>query len=63
MELSLTLDLDVVRAEMKPVFTDKYKTDWVDQANPTDVELKKSIRDEVNAGLKYLALTFEVTTD
>ena len=48
---------------MKPVFTDKYKTDWTDQANPTDVELKKSIRDEINAGLKYLALTFEVTTD
>jgi len=63
MQLSLTLDLDIIRAEMKPVFTDKYKTDWVDQANPTDVELKKSIRDEVNAGLKYLALTFEVTTD
>jgi hypothetical protein len=62
-QLSLTLDLDIIRAEMKPVFTDKYKTDWVDQANPTDVELKKSIRDEVNAGLKYLALTFEVTTD
>mgnify|MGYP000331286005 FL=1 len=63
MQLSLTLDLDIIRAEMKPVFTDKYKTDWVDQANPTDVELKKSIRDEINAGLKYLALTFEVTTD
>ena len=63
MQLSLTLDLDIIRAEMKPVFTDKYKTDWVDQANPTDVELKKSIRDEVNTGLKYLALTFEVTTD
>jgi len=62
MELSLTLDLDVVRAEMKPVFTDKYKTDWVDQANPTDAELKKSIRDEVNIGLKYLALTFEIKT-
>ena len=63
MQLSLTLDLDIIRAEMKPVFTDKYKTDWTNQANPTDVELKKSIRDEVNAGLKYLALTFEVTTD
>ena len=47
---------------MKPVFTDKYKADWVDQENPTDIELKKSIRDEVNAGLKYLALTFEVKT-
>jgi len=62
MELSLTLDLDVVRAEMKPVFTDKYKTDWADQANPTDAELKKSIRDEVNIGLDYLALTFEIKT-
>ena len=62
MELSVTLDLDVIRAEMKPVFTDKYKADWVDQENPTDIELKKSIRDEVNAGLKYLALTFEVKT-
>ena len=47
---------------MKPVFTDKYKTDWVDQANPTDAELKKSIRDEVNIGLDYLALTFEIKT-
>tara|TARA_B100001105_G_C22175766_1_gene350520 strand:+ start:272 stop:463 length:192 start_codon:yes stop_codon:yes gene_type:complete len=62
MELSVTLDLDVIRVEMKPVFTDKYKADWVDQENPTDIELKKSIRDEVNAGLKYLALTFEVKT-
>jgi len=62
MELSITLDLDVIRVEMKPVFTDKYKADWVDQENPTDIELKKSIRDEVNAGLKYLALTFEVKT-
>ena len=63
MELSVTLDLDIVRTEMKSVFTDKYKSDWVDQNNPTDVELKKSIRDEINAGLKYLALTFEVRTD
>jgi len=63
MELSVTLDLDIVRAEMKSVFTDKYKSNWVDQNNPTDVELKKSIRDEINAGLKYLALTFEVKTD
>ena len=62
MELSVTLDLDIIRVEMKPVFTDKYKADWVDQENPTDIELKKSIRDEVNAGLKYLALTFEVKT-
>ena len=60
MELSITLDLDVIRVEMKPIFTDKYKADWVDQENPTDIELKKSIKDEVNAGLKYLALTFEV---
>ena len=60
MELSVTLDLDVIRVEMKPVFTDKYKADWVDQENPTDIELKQSIKDEVNAGLKYLALTFEV---
>ena len=62
MELSITLDLDVIRVEMKPIFTDKYKANWVDQENPTDIELKKSIKDEVNAGLKYLALTFEVKT-
>ena len=61
MELSLTLDLDVIRVEMKPVFTDKYKADWVDQKNPTDIELKNSIKAEVNAGLDYLALTFELT--
>tara|TARA_B100001245_G_C22804491_1_gene387635 strand:- start:388 stop:579 length:192 start_codon:yes stop_codon:yes gene_type:complete len=62
MELSITLNLDVIRAEMKPVFTDKYKADWADENNPTDTELKKSIRDEVNVGLDYLALTFEVKT-
>ena len=62
MELSITLNLDVIRAEMKPVFTDKYKADWADENNPTDTELKKSIRDEVNIGLDYLALTFEVKT-
>jgi hypothetical protein len=61
MELSITLDLDVIRVEMKPVFTDKYKVDWVDQENPTDIELKNSIKAEVNAGLDYLALTFEIT--
>ena len=62
MELSITLDLDVIRVEMKSVFTDKYKADWVDQENPTDIELKNSIKAEVNAGLDYLALTFEVKT-
>ena len=62
MELSITLNLDVIRAEMKPVFTDKYKADWADENNPTDTELKKSIRDEVNVVLDYLALTFEVKT-
>ena len=62
MELSVTLNLDVIRAEMKPVFTDKYKADWADENNPTDTELKKSIRDEVNIGLDYLALTFEIKT-
>ena len=63
MELSLTLDLNVVRTEMKPVFTDKYKSDWVDENNPTDTELKNSIKAEVNVGLNYLKLTFEITTD
>jgi hypothetical protein len=63
MELSLTLDLNVVRTEMKPVFTDKYKSDWVDQNNPTDTELNNSIKAEVNIGLDYLKLSFEITTD
>ena len=63
MELSLTLDLDVVRAEMKPVFTDKYKSDWVDQNNPTDAEITKSIKDETLEGLEIdnRVSTFEVT--
>ena len=63
MELSLTLDLTLVRVEMKPVFTDKYKSDWVDQNNPTNTELKNSIKAEVNDGLNYLKLSFEITTD
>tara|TARA_R110000823_G_scaffold289821_1_gene408144 strand:+ start:43 stop:234 length:192 start_codon:yes stop_codon:yes gene_type:complete len=63
MELSLTLDLNVVRTEMKPIFTDKYKSDWVDENNPTDTELNNSIKAEVNIGLDYLKLSFEITTD
>jgi len=61
MELSLTLNLDVVRAEMKPVFTDKYKSDWVDENTPTDIELTNSLKTEVNAGLQYLGISFEIT--
>jgi len=57
MELLLTLDIDVIRVEMKPAFTSKYKSNWVDQENPTDVELKESLKDEVNVGLRYLGIS------
>ena len=42
---------------MKPAFTSKYKSNWVDQENPTDVELKESLKDEVNVGLRYLGIS------
>ena len=45
-------------------FTNKYKSNWVDQNNPTDAELEKSIKDEVTEGLQNdkRVLTFEVST-
>jgi hypothetical protein len=61
MKLFVTLDLDGIRTEMKPVFTDKYKSDWVDENTPTDIELTNSLKAEVNAGLQYLGISFEIT--
>ena len=61
MELFVTLDLTVIKTEMKPAFTDKYKGDWVDENSPTDAELTISIKAEVNAGLQYLGISFEIT--
>jgi hypothetical protein len=66
MQITLTFDFDLIRTELHFMdFTNKYKSNWVDQNNPTDAELEKSIKDEVNEGLKNdkRVLTFEVTTN
>ena len=61
MQLFVTLDLNIVRAEMKTDFTTKYKGDWIDGNNPTDAELTNSMKAEVDAGLQYLGISFEIT--
>ena len=66
MQITLTFDFDLIRTELHFMdFTNKYKSNWVDQDNPTDTELEKSIKDEVNEGLENdnRVLSFEVTTD
>ena len=64
MQITLTFDFDLIRTEMNTEFTTKYKSDWVDQNNPTDAELEKSIKDETLEGLENdnRVSTFEVTT-
>ena len=64
MQINLTSAVDLIRAEMNPEFKTKYKSDWVDQNNPTDAEITKSIKDETLEGLgsDKRVLTFEVTT-
>jgi hypothetical protein len=64
MQITLTFDFDLIRAEMNPEFKTKYKSDWVDQNNPTDAEIIKSIKDETLEGLgsDKRVLTFVVTT-
>lgn len=64
MQITLTFDFDLIRTEMNLEFKTKYKSDWVDQNNPTDAEITKSIKDETLEGLgsDKRVLTFEVTT-
>ena len=62
MQITLTFDFDLIRTEMNTEFTTKYKGDWIDQNNPTDAELEKSIKDETLEGLENdkRVVTFEV---
>ena len=65
MQITLTFDFDLIRTELHFMdFTNKYKSDWVDQNNPTDAEIIKSIKDETLEGLgsDKRVLTFAVTT-
>ena len=63
MQITLTFDFNLIRTQMNTEFTTKYKSDWVDQNNPTDTELEKSIKDETLEGLENdnRVLSFEVT--
>jgi hypothetical protein len=63
MQITLTFDFDLIRTEMNTEFTTKYKSDWVDQNNPTDAEIEKSIKDETLEKLENdnRVSTFEVT--
>jgi hypothetical protein len=63
MQITLTFDFDLIRTEMNTEFTTKYKSDWVDQNNPTDAELEQSIKDETLEGLENdnRVLSFEIT--
>ena len=63
MQINLTFNFDLIRTKMNTEFTTKYKSDWVDQNNPTDAEVEKSIKDETLEGLENdnRVLSFEVT--
>ena len=57
MELRLTLDIAIIRREMKSDFITAHCGGWQDEENPTDLELKNSIKDEINSGLRYLGIS------
>jgi hypothetical protein len=62
MQITVTFDFDLIRTELHNSFTNKYKSNWVDQDNPTDAEITKAIKDETLEGLENdnRVLTFEV---
>ena len=60
MELRLILDIAIIKKEMKADFITAHCSGWQDEENPTDLELRNSIKDEINSGLRYLGISFEM---
>ena len=58
MELTLTFDLDATRETMSGDFMTAHHPSWKDHENPTDLELKNSIKNEINSWLEDLGIDF-----
>ena len=58
MELLLTFDIDSNKVDISADFWNAHNGNWKDNENPTDLELKNSIKDEINSWLEDLEIDF-----
>ena len=60
MELLLKFDLKETREEMSADFWNAHNRSWKDKENPTDLELKNSIKNEIDSWLEDLEIGFNM---
>ena len=60
MELLLTFDIDSNKEDISADFWNAHNGNWKDDENPTDLELKNSIKDEINSWLDDLEIDFKM---
>jgi hypothetical protein len=67
MELLLTFDIDSVKEDLSDDgdcdmsdFWNAHHTSWKDHENPTDLELKNSIKNEIESWLEDLEIDFKM---
>ena len=60
MVITLTIDLELAREKISGDFTNKHGSNWADTENPTDLELKSSIKTSVISWLDDSAITYTI---
>ena len=60
MQLLLKFDIDTNKEDISADFWNAHSGNWKDKENPTDLELKNSIKDEIDSWLEDLEIDFEM---
>jgi hypothetical protein len=60
MELLLTFDIDSNKENISSDFWNAHHTSWKDIENPADLELKNSIKNEIESWLEDLEIDFKL---
>ena len=60
MQLLLKFDIDTNKEDISADFWNAHSGNWKDNENPTDLELKNSIKDEINSWLDDLEIDFKM---
>ncbi len=60
MQLLLKFDIKANKEDISADFWNAHSGNWKDKENPTDLELKNSIKDEIDSWLEDLEIDFEM---
>ena len=60
MQLLLKFDIDTNKEDISADFWNAHSGNWKDKENPTDLELKNSIKNEIDSWLEDLEIDFEM---